>query len=83
MGHENLPAHLRNRPDIRALELKVYQLDDRTFQVPGREHVYDLLLVDGKVFCTCKASTFNVDCSHKKAVENFLEEKHHHASSRH
>jgi hypothetical protein len=71
----HLPAALRKRPDIRALELRVYDAGPRHYQVPGREKIYDVYVVDGATICTCTAASFGRECAHAIAVGNYLKEK--------
>lgn len=69
----NLPARLRNRPDIRALTLRVYETDDpRRFQVPGRERIYEIFSVGGAQFCNCRAGIHGHECAHAIAVGNYI-----------
>lgn len=72
---ENLPKHILRQPKIRAKTLRVYRVGPRQFQVPGRDKIYDLFIVDGEVHCTCFASEYGVKCAHKWAVEDFLIEE--------
>jgi len=71
----NLPKYLLNRPDVRARTLKVYQKSEFLFQVPGKDAIYSVHLVDNVVQCTCTAARHGARCSHGLAVINFLNTK--------
>lgn len=71
----NLPKYLRDRPDIRAHELRVYRKDERTYQVPGRRAIYDVIRFGGNLTCSCIAANNGAECAHALAVRHYIEQE--------
>jgi len=71
---EHLPASMRNRPEVRALTLRVYPNPRGTFQVPGRNAIYDVYpdMISGELICSCPARG---RCAHLLAVHNHLQKE--------
>ena len=74
MNFNHLPKRLQNRPDVRALGLSVYRNGSRSFQVPGRQQIYDVFLVDSTIHCSCRAASHGRTCAHSLAVARYLKE---------
>lgn len=74
---QNLPKRLQNRPDVRALALRVYPdpKNPRLFRVPGRSQIYDVYVVNGEPHCICQAAAHKIQCSHAIAVASFIKER--------
>lgn len=73
-------SRLARRPEVRALTLRVYEAGPRHYQVPGRQKIYDVFVVDGTSFCSCQAASFGRECAHAIAVSDYLKEKSEHGN---
>lgn len=69
----HLPRKLADRPDIRALSLRVYPCNDG-YRVPGREDIYTVAVASAKPYlrCCCTASRYGRTCAHVIAVERYI-----------
>ncbi len=71
---DHLPRALRDRPEIRAMTLRVYPAGERAFKVPGRSAIYDVYpdLISGELICSCQARG---RCAHLIAVNHYLQKE--------